>query len=87
MSNLVGAAQFGLGTAEMFILLVSTVLFIWCMWRICLKAGFRGALGLLVLIPGGIFVLLIVLAFVDWPALSRGDLVRQLDSDAPLSGV
>jgi hypothetical protein len=38
-------------------------------WFICKKAGFHGALSLLMLIPIGNIVLVFVLAFADWPAL------------------
>jgi len=38
-------------------------------WRICARAGFSGALSLLLLVPviGG-FVVMAILAFSDWPA-------------------
>lgn len=36
-------------------------------WKICTKAGFPGALSLLVLIPLVNVVFLYVLAFADWP--------------------
>jgi hypothetical protein len=45
----------------------------WCvvpaviMWRICSKAGYPGALGLLVLVPIVNLILLIFLAFAKWP--------------------
>lgn len=38
-------------------------------WLICKKAGFHGALSLLVLVPIGNIILLFVLAFMEWPAL------------------
>jgi hypothetical protein len=38
------------------------------MWRICEKAGYNGAMGLLVLIPGiGLLILVCILAFDTWP--------------------
>lgn len=40
-------------------------------WKICTKAGFPGALSLLMLVPIGNFILLFYLAFADWPALRR----------------
>ncbi len=43
---------------------------IYCWWRICSKAGFSGAMSLLLLIPGiGPIILILMLAFGDWPAL------------------
>jgi len=38
-------------------------------WRICTKAGFPGALSLLMLVPIANIVLPFYLAFADWPAL------------------
>jgi hypothetical protein len=38
---------------------------------ICAKAGFPGALGLLVFVPVANLVLLFFLAFAEWPALRR----------------
>jgi hypothetical protein len=45
------------------------VLFVWPAWRICSRAGFPGALGLLIMVPLLNLVLLYVLAFAEWPAL------------------
>ncbi len=42
-------------------------------WRICTKAGFPGALSLLMLVPVANIVLPFYLAFADWPALRRPD--------------
>jgi hypothetical protein len=58
---------------------VALFLFVWPTWRVCVKAGFPGALSLMVLIPGGIVVLLVVLAVVEWPALRRGYPARDGD--------
>lgn len=45
---------------------------IYCWWRIFTKAGFSGALSLLILVPGiGALILLLLLAFGDWPALKN----------------
>ena len=38
-------------------------------WKICVKAGFSGALGLLMLVPVGNLILPLYLAFAKWPAL------------------
>ncbi len=37
--------------------------------KICSKAGFPGALGLLMFVPIANIILLFYLAFADWPAL------------------
>ena len=40
-------------------------------WKICSKAGFSGALGLLMLVPVGNLILPLYLAFAEWPALKE----------------
>ena len=50
-----------------FISLLITVLMTWAYCRICSKAGYHWALGLLMLVPVANFVLPLVLAFGDWP--------------------
>ena len=42
---------------------------VWLFWRIFVKAGFNGALGLLCLIPSvGFLICIIILAFGEWPS-------------------
>ena len=50
-----------------FLLLVCVIPF----WKIFRKAGFPGALALLMPVPGVNLVLLYILAFGDWPALQK----------------
>ncbi len=63
--------MFGVGPAELLVLSLTSLLAFglpsWLSWRICVKAGFPGQLGLISLVPLGLFVLLIVLAVADWP--------------------
>lgn len=40
-------------------------------WKICAKAGFPGALSLLMLVPIANIILPFYIAFADWPALRR----------------
>lgn len=48
--------------------IVTAILFLYPIWRICSRAGLPGPLSLVVLIPGlGLFVLLFLLAFLRWP--------------------
>jgi energy-converting hydrogenase Eha subunit B len=47
--------------------LVSLVFAVIVWWRICSKAGYSGALGLLMLVPLANIVLLLMLAFGTWP--------------------
>lgn len=55
-----------------FIALVFWVFSVYCYYRIAGKAGFSPWLGLIALIPLGSFILLVVFAFADWPALRGG---------------
>jgi len=48
---------------------VTLILIILPFWLICKKAGFHGAMSLLMLIPIGNIILPFMLAFMDWPAL------------------
>ena len=54
-------------------LIASTIFFVVPFWRICRRAGLKPALSLLTLIPGGILVLLWVIAFARWPAMREGE--------------
>ena len=40
-------------------------------WKICTKAGFPGALSLLMLVPIANIILPFYIAFTDWPALRQ----------------
>jgi len=41
-----------------------------CTWKISAKAGYSGAMGLLILIPGvGMLVWILIMAFGKWPIL------------------
>lgn len=40
-------------------------------WKICSKAGFPGALSLLMLVPVANIILPFYIAFADWPALRQ----------------
>jgi hypothetical protein len=41
-------------------------------WKICTKAGFPGALALLMLVPVANIILPFYIAFADWPNLHQG---------------
>ncbi|WP_299280400.1 hypothetical protein [uncultured Tateyamaria sp.] len=53
--------------------LLVLIIFPLTFWKIFTKAGFSGFWGLFSILPGGVFVLLLVLAFVDWPANRKSD--------------
>lgn len=57
-------------------MLVMALIIIVPMWRICMKAGYTGWLGVLAVVPFANLILLYFLAFADWPALRR-DSMRQ----------
>lgn len=48
-------------------LIVAAIFFVVPFWKICSRAGFKPAFSLLALIPGGILILLWVIAFAKWP--------------------
>ena len=56
--------------ASVIAAVVGVVLSVWPAWRICSRAGFPGALGLLIVVPCLNLVLLYVLAFAKWPAFA-----------------
>jgi len=66
------------------IVLAFIIFAIVCWWKIFAKAGYSGALGLLLLVPFGELIMLLILAFGKWPALQ--DLARlrqQLNQPRP----
>lgn len=52
-------------------LIVSAIFFVVPFWKIFARAGFKPAFSLLALIPGGILILLWVVAFAKWPAYTE----------------
>jgi hypothetical protein len=55
--------------ASLFAFILPVIIF----WKICSKAGFPGALGLLMLLPVGNIILMLYLAFAQWPILKAND--------------
>ncbi len=73
MENEALAAGAAIGTfmvAGIFALFV-TILMVVAYWKICEKAGFPGPLSLLMLIPVANFILVLYIAFAEWPALKQ----------------
>ncbi len=80
---------------ELLLILVMASVIVVPFWRIFSKAGFSGALSLLMFIPLVNLVMIFVLAFAEWPALreQRGDCKRnksrqnngQISSESALS--
>lgn len=66
-----------IGLAEIAIILVIGALTVGLtvvpFWKICTRAGFSGALSLLMLVPIANIILPFYLAFAEWPALKQKD--------------
>ena len=57
-----------------------TVLMTWAFCKICSKAGYSWALGLLTLVPLANIVLIFVLGFGDWPIHREMQTLREQNS-------
>ena len=51
--------------------LLISIFMVWLFCRIFSKAGYSWAFGLLILVPFGQIIILLILAFGDWPALRQ----------------
>jgi hypothetical protein len=60
--------------------ITSAILIVVPFWRLYKRTGFKPAFSLIALVPGGILVLLWVVAFAKWPAFAE---VKK-DSDSPI---
>lgn len=49
---------------------------IWAWWKIFVKAGYQGALSLLMLVPGANLVMFFIFAFQEWPS-KKSDLAKK----------
>jgi hypothetical protein len=63
--------------------LVVAVFSIFCWWKIFSKAGYSGALSLLLIIPIANLVVFLILAFGEWPILAELNARRQQASYPP----
>ncbi len=66
----------GLSVEELLVLLVTAILVVWPMGRICRRAGFQPWLGVLILLPGLNIVLLYFLALAPWRRQEAQEEVR-----------
>ena len=64
-SSLLGSGIIVIFISLFILAIVCIVGFIW--WRIVSKTGYHGALGLLMLIPIANLIMILVLAFSEWP--------------------
>ncbi len=55
--------------AFMFFGLIGSILMVIAFWKICEKAGFPPPLSLLMFVPIANIVLVLYIAFTEWPAL------------------
>ena len=60
--------------------ITSAILLVVPFWRLYKRTGFKPVFSLLALVPGGIVVLLWVVAFAKWPAFAE----KKKDSDPPI---
>lgn len=61
--------------------ITSAILLVVPFWRLYKRTGFKPVFSLIALVPGGIVVLLWVVAFAKWPAFAEG----KKDSGAPIA--
>ena len=59
------------GPIELLLIIVMALVVVVPFWRIFAKAGFSGALSLLMFIPILNVVMIFFLAFAEWPALKE----------------
>jgi heme/copper-type cytochrome/quinol oxidase subunit 2 len=64
------------GLAE-FVIMVAVVLCVWAYWRIFTKAGYPGAMGIMMVIPFLNVIMLFFLAFSEWPVLKELKALRE----------
>jgi len=62
----------GLGVIELLVLAIAALAVLWSFYRIFAKAGYSGWLCLAMVAPGLNLIMLLFLAFSDWPALRGG---------------
>jgi hypothetical protein len=66
-----------IGPMEITVILLVGVLPVIAFWKIFAKAGYPGALGLLLLVPLVNLVMFFFLAFSDWPVLKELEALRR----------
>jgi hypothetical protein len=79
-SSQLAAALTGFGLFIGIISIVLLVLAIVIWWRIFSKAGYNGALSLLMFVPIANLIMLLILAFAEWPILTELNQLRMMRS-------
>ncbi len=79
------AAILGAGLFIYLIIMLAMIVFaviIW--WKIFSKAGYSGAMGLLMFVPVANLIVLCILAFGEWPILRELNALRQNSARGPM---
>jgi hypothetical protein len=71
MAGGLAAAMAGMGVVGLLIVLAGLVVGIIAYWRIAEKAGYAGAMSLLMLIPLVNLIIFLIFAFSEWPIEAR----------------
>jgi hypothetical protein len=79
MTTNIGPVELVMVAMSFLAVLAGFAFMIWPAWRICSKAGFSGALGILIVIPLANVFLLFFLAFAEWPSLRQKKAYSSLD--------
>jgi uncharacterized membrane protein YhaH (DUF805 family) len=74
-------AAYGLFIGVIFLVTLALVIVI--QWRIAAKAGYNGALSLLLLVPMVNFIVLLIFAFGEWPIEAQLRAVRSGPGGGP----
>jgi hypothetical protein len=77
-SNQLAAAAASFGIVFAIIGLVSIIFAVIIWWRIFSKAGYNGALSLLMFIPIANLVMILILAFAEWPIYAELNQLRMM---------
>jgi len=64
------------------ITIVSIIFNVIVYWRICSKAGYSGAMSLLIFVPFGFLIMVCILAFGNWPVLTELNQLRAMRGQA-----
>lgn len=70
----------------MFVILLITILTVIVFCRIFAKAGYHWALGLITLVPIGNIIMLLILAFSEWPIQRQLRAMQQQQMAPPPAG-
>ena len=78
ITNQIAAAMASFGLIAGIIGIVSIVFAVIVWWRIFSKAGYNGALSLLMFVPIANLVMILILAFAEWPIYAELNQLRMM---------